>query len=159
EVPATFPAAAPSIASAIPISATVPAIVVPSAIPEPHRMSPVIPGTYPDEDSIHEIVWAVIAVRRTGIRIIVVVPVGTSRRPSHVTWADPDSNSNPNLRLRVRKRHHQNRQQRDVFHITHTITSGFRSPLLCSHWPQKALQIFLVIGTAKRAKSFGNRGG
>jgi hypothetical protein len=70
-----------------------------AAIPEQCRMSPVIPGPYADEDSIHEIVWAVIAVRRTGIRIIVIVPVGTSRRSGHIARADPDSNSNPNLRL------------------------------------------------------------
>jgi hypothetical protein len=91
-----------------------------ATIPEPRRMSPVVPRAYADEDSIYEIVGSVIAIRRTGVRIIVVVPVGTSWRPSHIARTDSDSNPNPNLGLRVRKWHHQNRQQRDIFQITHT---------------------------------------
>ena len=94
--------------AAIPSSAPVSVIMVPAttitptAIPEPRRMAPVVPRAHPDERSIHEIIRGIVAVGRTSIGIIVVVPVDTSRRSGHVTRTDSDSHSNPNLRLGIR---------------------------------------------------------
>jgi len=62
-----------------------------SAIPELGRMTPVIPRTRPDKESIHEPVWPVVAIRGTGIGIIVVIAVFTDRRPGNITR--PDANS------------------------------------------------------------------
>jgi hypothetical protein len=83
------------------ISATV---VTASVVARP--ITPVIravPGSSADEHSTYEVVRTVVAVRRTGIRIIGVVPVRTNGwRPKVVVIviSGPNLNSDRNLRLR-----------------------------------------------------------
>jgi hypothetical protein len=103
----TVPSAAP-VSRATPISASSPA--------QATAPVPVVPGTGADEYSIREPVRPVVAIRGAGIRVIIVVPVRTDRRPSHVAISRPESHANthPYLRLRIGKRHHQNRQQREI---------------------------------------------
>ncbi len=105
------------------------AAAVISAIPEPARMTPVIPRARADKRAAYKPVRTVIAVGRASIRIIVVVPIVADRRTSRVSGTDPNSHRpNPdsyaNLRLRIRQRHHQDRQQRQIFRVTHIRTPG-----------------------------------
>ena len=78
----------------------IPAAAIISAIPEPARMSPVIPRASADKHAVHEIVGTVIPVRRAGIRIIVIVPIRADWRTSRVGRTDPDPKTY--LRLRIR---------------------------------------------------------
>lgn len=50
-------------------------------------MTPAIPGADTDERSANEPLRTVEAVRRTGIRVIGIVPVRTYRRTTHISWA------------------------------------------------------------------------
>ena len=77
-----------------------PAAAIISAIPEVRRVSPVIPRARANEYAVHEVVRAVVAVWRAGIRIIVIVPIGADRRASRVSR----TNSNPETHLRLRIR-------------------------------------------------------
>jgi hypothetical protein len=110
----------------VPIPVPVPAIVVPvtatipATIPEPRGMAPVIPRARSNEDTVYEILRPVVAVGSACIRIIVVIAIGADWRASNVRRPYSDSNSHSNLRLRIRKRHHQDGQQREIFHVTHT---------------------------------------
>lgn len=122
-----------------------------AAIPEPRRVAPVVPRADADEHSIHEIVGTIIAVRRTGIWIIIVVSVGTSWRPSHITRTDSYSNPNSNLRLRISKWHHQDRQQRDIFQITHTHLR-LPEPLSLLLRSQEAFQSCYLLEPRERQK-------
>jgi len=76
---------------------TTPAAAIISAIPEPRRMTPVIPRARTNKHAAYEPIRPVIAVRRTGIRIIVIVPIRANRRTSRVGGTDPDPNAD--LRL------------------------------------------------------------
>ena len=71
-----------------------------SPIPEPSRMTPVIPRSRANKHAAYEPIRPVIAVRRTGIRIIVIVSIRANRRTGRVAGTDSDPNAN--LRLRVR---------------------------------------------------------
>jgi hypothetical protein len=101
---------------------SVEAAAIISAIPEPGRMAPVIPRTRTDKHAAYEIIRTVISVR-------------ADRRTSRVGRAyshpnRPDAHSDAYLRLRIRQRHHQNRKQRQIFHVTHTQTPGSRPSFL-----------------------------
>jgi hypothetical protein len=62
---------------------------------------PVIPGPHTDEYAVHKPLRPVVAIRRTGVRIIVVVTIGTNRRWTDVSRANSYANDHP---LRAGKR-------------------------------------------------------
>jgi hypothetical protein len=66
----------------VPIAMAVPAIAatIPTTIPVPRWMAPVIPRARSDEDAVYEILRSVVAIRSTGIRIIVVISVRANWR-------------------------------------------------------------------------------
>lgn len=86
----------------VPMAPTIvtPTATIITAIPEPARMSPVVPRARADKHAVYEIVWTVVAVRRAGIRIIVIVPVGADWRTSRIGGTDSDPETY--LRLRIR---------------------------------------------------------
>jgi len=86
-------------------SAIAPASSAPAATP-----APPVPRAGTDEHSATKPLRTVVAVGCAGIRIIIVIPVLTHRRPAHVARSHSDGNSY--LRLREGKRHHQDCQQR-----------------------------------------------
>ena len=105
-------AAAPAVM--IPVSAestSTPIITVPAAMPAsavPARMAPirVIPGSYANKYAVYKPFGTVEAVRRTSVRIIVIISIGASRRRTNisrsvVSW--PHSNAH-NHSLGARKR-------------------------------------------------------
>jgi len=130
--PAAESAAVKSASSAVTIAPTDeatpiitgPAVVIrPSVVGPPiETRSPIIaavprPGT--DKNSADEPVRTVVAVGGAGIRGIIVIAIGTYRGAVTIS-ANP--NGNPNLRLRrSRQRKHANRQQNEVFEITHFL--------------------------------------
>jgi hypothetical protein len=111
-----------------------PTTAVISAAPAMAPVS-VIPRACTDKYAVYKPVRTVVAVRRAGIRIVVIVSIGAHRRTCRIRGTDPNTHrpnpdSNTNLRLRIRERHHQDRQQRQIFHITHTQTPGPRPSYL-----------------------------
>jgi hypothetical protein len=84
-IPAAAGKAAPIKASAI-VTASVPA-----------RMAPirVIPRPDADEDAVHEPLRAVVAIGRAGVRIIVIISIGTNRGWTDISRANSDANDHP----------------------------------------------------------------
>jgi hypothetical protein len=112
----------PVVASDVPMSVASPVVAaVPIARVTPiSNMLPVIPRTGADKNAAHKPPWAVVPIRRTGIRVVGIVSIRTNRRPSRriivgVTWADVHTNSHSDLRLRISKRYRQQCQQRQIF--------------------------------------------
>ena len=77
----------------------IPAASCISAIPEPCRVAPVIPRARADKYAVYEVVRAVEAIGSAGVGIVIVVAIGTNRRPgyvgmtnNHTDWAHPHSN-------------------------------------------------------------------
>jgi hypothetical protein len=124
----SFMAVAPTAARITPAPTIMTPTTAISAIPEPARMSPVIPRARANKHAVYKPVRTVITVRRASIWIVVIVSIRANRRTRRV----PRTNSDPeaNLRLRIRERHHQDRQQRQIFHITHIRTPGPRPSCL-----------------------------
>ncbi len=80
-----------------------PAAAIISTIPEPRRVSPVIPGTSADKHAVDKIIRPVVAVRRASIWIKVVISVGAHGwSGSNVARTNANTNSDGNLRLRIR---------------------------------------------------------
>ncbi len=75
------------------------------------------PGSGADEDSAREPVRPIVAVGRTGVRIVSIVAIGAHRRCAIVARPKPDSYAD--LSLRVGQRNHQNRQQCQIFQVPH----------------------------------------
>jgi hypothetical protein len=69
-------------------------------------MSPAIPGTSADKDSVREPARTIVAVGRAIIRIVLVITISADRRTSHIA-AEANSHSDPHLGLRIRKRQRQ----------------------------------------------------
>ena len=89
-------AAAPIVAATIVTSTVEAAAVVRTAIVA------VKPGAGTDKDAIHEPVWAVVAVRRASIRIVVVITVGADgSRP--IIWASYSDADEHALGIGVRR--------------------------------------------------------
>src|SRR5579864_247459 len=124
-MPANVPA---SIASVITTDVTVPitptAAAIVAAIPEPGRVSPVIPGTGADKHSAHKVIGTIESIRRTSIGIVIVVSPLTHWRPSHIGRPNADSNPHAHLGLRIGQRQHQHCQQRKIFQVTHINLLG-----------------------------------
>lgn len=86
-------------AAMIPVSAEstpLPIITVPAAMPAPAvpaRMAviPVIPGPYANEHAVYKPLRPVEAVRRAGIRVIIIVAIGANRRRAVVAGAHSDA--------------------------------------------------------------------
>src|SRR5271166_1826421 len=136
----TAPASAPSWAT------------IPAATPECRGMTPVIPGTRANKHAAYEIVRPVVPVGRASIRIIIIVSIRTDRRTSgHVARPNSDSNSHPDLRLRIRQWHHQHRQQRQIFHVTHTHLPPWTSHPLFG-WIQEPFQSCYLFERQSRRK-------
>jgi len=89
--PVTIPA--PAIKPASTVVATC-AVKWTSAVAPP---APAIPRTCADKDPADEIIWPVIAIGRTCVRGVIVVPVGASGRRSDIYRPAPNPNSYPNL--------------------------------------------------------------
>lgn len=66
----------------------------------------VVPGADSDEDAVHKIIRAPVAVRRTAIRIVGIKPIIANRRRIVETVVRADSDSHRNLALRINRRHH-----------------------------------------------------
>lgn len=103
----SFMSVAPASAGVSEARTSVEAAAIISAIPEPRRVTPVIPRARADKYAVYEVVRTVEAVRRTGIRIIVIVSVRADRRTCRVGRAHRNSNRanthpNSDLRLRIR---------------------------------------------------------
>ena len=94
-------------------------IATPVVVRTPVRRTPVsvIPRTYSDEHSIHEIAWRPVAVWGASIWVIRVVAVcaGRLRPDCRVRRSNPDPNSHRNLCLRIRGGENQNSQQSCIF--------------------------------------------
>jgi hypothetical protein len=123
EAPATVVAAtiAPSAATPTP---------APPAVPTPPRASA-------DKQSTRKPARSVVAVRRTGVGIIIVVAVRAYRLHSY---------ANRDLRLRIRQRQHQNCDQSQIFHIPHGV------PLVpdpCSNPQPPNLQVFWILSLSE----------
>ena len=82
-----------SVAPATARVTTTPSAAIISAIPELRRMTPVIPRTRTNKHAAYEPIRPVIAVRRTGIRIIVIVPIRANRRTGRIGGTDSDPNA------------------------------------------------------------------
>ena len=93
--------------------ASVEAIMVPTAcitaVPEIRRMSPVVPGSDAHKKAIYKVVRTIVAIRRTRIRIVIVIPIGADRRSRHISRPHANTDPDSNLRLRIGERHHQHR--------------------------------------------------
>src|SRR5579864_5485511 len=128
-MPANVPA---SIASVITTDVTVPvtptAAAIVAAIPEPGRVSPVVPRTDADKHSVHKVIGTIESIRRTSIGIVIVVSPLTDWRPSHIGRPNTDSNTHAHLGLRIGQRHHQHCQQRKIFQVTHINPLGSNPP-------------------------------
>src|SRR5579864_7478551 len=124
-MPANVPA---SIASVITTDVTVPvtptAAAIVAAIPEPGRVSPVVPRTDADKHSVHKVIGTIESIRRTSIGIVIVVSPLTDWRPSHIGRPNTDSNTHAHLGLRIGQRQHQHCQQREIFQVTHINPLG-----------------------------------
>jgi hypothetical protein len=118
----------PVVASDVPMSVASPVVaavpiarVAPVSASTPiSNMSPVIPRASADKNAAREPLWAVVPIRRTGIRVVGIVSIRTNWRPSGriivgITWTDVHTNSHSDLRLRVSKRYRQHCQQRQIF--------------------------------------------
>src|SRR6266853_2269138 len=112
----------------VPTASVVPTATVISRAAIISAMAPigVIPRARAYKYSAAKPLRTVVSIRRTTIRIIVVVPILTDRRPRKVSRAYPNDNSYPDFRLGICKRHHQNCQQSKIFQITHMDPLGSR---------------------------------
>ena len=109
-----------------PASPTPSRTAVNSAIPEPRRVSEVIPRSGTNEYAVDEIARSVVAVGSASVRIVGVISIRANRRTPNICRADvnsdranTDSNSDPYLRLRIGQGNHHHRNQRHVFHVSH----------------------------------------
>src|SRR5215467_2148219 len=109
-----------------PASPTPSRTAVNSAVPEPRRVSEVIPRTGTNEYAVHEIARSVVAVGSASVRIVGVISIAANRRTPNICRADgnsdranTDSNSDPHLRLRIGQGNHHHRNQRHVLQVSH----------------------------------------
>jgi hypothetical protein len=85
-IPATSAEAAAAPIIAIPIA--VPAAPIKTAtIPARMTPIPVIPGAYANEYAVHKPFRPIVAVRRAGVRIIVIISIGANRRWANISRA------------------------------------------------------------------------
>jgi hypothetical protein len=103
-------AATTVVVSAAPTAAVV-AVTIIAVAP-----APAVPGADANKHAVHEPIRSVVAIGRAGIRIIVIISIGTDRGWS-VHWAaDADSNTDANLGVGApRAEEKQHPQQRDIF--------------------------------------------
>src|SRR5580704_17042848 len=131
EAPATATVVSAAIApSATPARVSEPRASVPSISPTPAPQPPrtMEPRASSDENATRKPVSAVVAVRRTGVRVVPVVSILTDRRRSNIYSYRTDSDSHAHLRLRISKRHyHHHRHHRQIFHVPHTHLLVFGS--------------------------------
>jgi len=66
----------------------------------------VVPGADSDEDSVHEIIRAPVAIRRASIRIVGIKPVVANRGRIVETVIRADSDAHSDLALRINRGHH-----------------------------------------------------
>jgi hypothetical protein len=117
-IAATPALATPAFMTPAATSPATPSPATPS--PELSRMAPVVPRACADEDAANEVIRPVEAIRRAGVRIVIVIAIRAYWRAcSNVARPNPDANSNSNLCLRISHRQHQHRQQRKIFQVTH----------------------------------------
>ena len=114
EIAITVPIAATIIASTIEATTVVWTAPVMSVVA-------VIPGAGADEDTVHKIIRAVVAVRRAGVGIISVVAIGANRGRANDHWAT-DCHADTHLRIGAASRgEEQNSKQSCVFQVTHSV--------------------------------------
>jgi hypothetical protein len=85
-----------AIAPAIMVPVAMPATTVEAtAVPAGMTPIPVIPGPHADEYAVHEPLRTVIAIRRTGVRVIVIISIGANWRRAIIAGpnAHPDEHS------------------------------------------------------------------
>jgi hypothetical protein len=100
EAPASAEAASLEAASAKPAS-----VEVTTAEPASEKAA-MEPRSGADKDATHKVVWTVVAVRRTRIRVIPIVTVGANRGGPYISGTN--SNANGDLSVGVTCRKHQN---------------------------------------------------
>jgi hypothetical protein len=126
----TFTSAEPA-ASMETFAAVPPALAMPStsaietaaAVITPSAIESMEPRARANEYAAHEIIRAVVAVRRARVRSIIIVAIYTCRGRTDVSWPSicgtrvhrPDPNSKPDLRLSGSCRNHENSQKYRIF--------------------------------------------
>jgi len=114
EIAITVPIAATIIASTIEATTVVWTAPVMSVVA-------VIPGISADEDSVHKIIRAVVAVRRAGVGIISVVAIGANRGRANDHWATY-CHADAHWCIGAASRgEEQNSKQSCVFQVTHSV--------------------------------------
>ncbi len=76
---------------AMPITIVAPSVVAPAI--EATTVVPMEPWASPNEDSVYEPIWAVIAVRRASIWVIIIVAVAADRCRTNIPVRWPNSNA------------------------------------------------------------------
>jgi hypothetical protein len=134
---ATYESTSADITAASVEAATItPTAATPTTVPAP-------PWASTDKQSARKPARSVVAVRRAGVRIIIVVAVCADR-----FYADSDRD----LCLRISQRQHQNRDQSQIFDIPHGVPPCPRS-VLETHNPSN-LQVFWILISLRSAYVF-----
>ena len=95
------------------------AVIAATTVEAAAIVAAVEPWAGADEDAADEVVRAIVAVGRAGVRIVAVVTVGADRRGA-VNWAYADADAN--LRVGAARRgEKQNSQQCTIFQVTHNV--------------------------------------
>src|SRR6266481_7277027 len=89
----------------------------PAVIPRP--VVAMEPGARADKDAAYKVVWAVVAVGRTGIGVIVIVTVGADRSRTIVGRANSHADNHSLCLRRSRGCEHANGQQSEILEMTH----------------------------------------
>jgi hypothetical protein len=102
-----------------PAAPTAAAAIIAITPATPTASAPAIPWAGANEYATRKPARSVVAVRRAGIRRVIVIAVIAHWRSAHIAWAHPYSHTD--LRLRVRQRQHQNAYQSQIFQVPHKI--------------------------------------
>jgi hypothetical protein len=141
--PSAFPvelSAAPAIT--IPAAAEATPVVAASVVTapvEPVTVVAVIPGADADEHAINEPIWAVVAVRRASVGVIIIIAVSANWRWAVVNRAANANADYHSLRMRKRRAKEANPEQTGDSQVTHSWTS-----FSVSGFSPEALRVFLL---------------
>src|SRR6266700_2018724 len=112
---AVTPARSPIEATSVIAASIETAAIVAAAIEARAPVKAVEPWSSTDKHAVDKVVRAVVAIRRTTIRVIPVIAVGARRSRPVVRWADSNADKNSLCMGRNCHRKHANRQQRKIF--------------------------------------------
>lgn len=114
---AAEPTSAPAVTT--PVASEAAPVVAASIVTAPVA---VIPGARADEHAINEPIWAVVAVRRTTIGVIIVVAISANWRWAVVSRAADANADHYSLRMRERRAKEANPEQTSNPYVTHVWT-------------------------------------